>query len=338
MGDVRLRPLRRSPPTATSGTPWPSGSRAATTPTSRADDTLLVARVTGDGGSVRATLFNYACHPTTLAWENRLLSPDYIGAAREVLEQRVRRTRRCSSRAPRAISAPRDDYVGDTAVADRNGRQLGLRRRGRDRGAAASRERASPTRASSPRARTSAPGSTSRATPEQLARRASSSRHAARHVELARKEDLGVVESLSGATPDSPQEREKALRREFLEPRARRRPRPPDADLGRGGSARRCSSRSPNEPYSVFQIELRRALRRARRSRPDDDERRRRLPAAAGDLRRGPLPGAAVALRARAAWSRRSRPRRRARERCSPGASTRLPSRVSSRRRRRRAR
>src|SRR5215208_2751949 len=51
-----------------------------------ADDTLLVARVTGEDGGLRATFFNYACHPTTLAWENRLLSPDYIGAAREILE------------------------------------------------------------------------------------------------------------------------------------------------------------------------------------------------------------------------------------------------------------
>ncbi len=55
-------------------------------PDAPADDTLLVARVTGEDGELRATLFNYACHPTTLAWENRLLSPDYIGAAREVLE------------------------------------------------------------------------------------------------------------------------------------------------------------------------------------------------------------------------------------------------------------
>ncbi|MFN8567415.1 MAG: hypothetical protein U0Z44_07825 [Kouleothrix sp.] len=56
-------------------------------PAGPADDTVLVGRVTGDDGQVRATIVNYACHPTTLAWQNRLLSPDYIGAMREVLER-----------------------------------------------------------------------------------------------------------------------------------------------------------------------------------------------------------------------------------------------------------
>lgn len=89
-----------------------------------ADDTVVVARITGDDGVIKATLFNYACHPTTLAWDNRLLSPDYVGAAREVLEN--------AFGAPALFlqgalgdMGPREGYVGDTAVADRNGRQLG---------------------------------------------------------------------------------------------------------------------------------------------------------------------------------------------------------------------
>ena len=93
-------------------------------PDAPADDTLLVARVTGEDGELRATLFNYACHPTTLAWENRLLSPDYIGAAREVLESAFGAPALFLQGASGEL-APRDDYVGDTAVADRNGRQLG---------------------------------------------------------------------------------------------------------------------------------------------------------------------------------------------------------------------
>ena len=76
------------------------------------------------GAIVRATLFNYACHPTTLAWENRLLSPDYIGAAREVLESAFGAPALFLQGASGEL-APRDDYVGDAAVADRNGRQLG---------------------------------------------------------------------------------------------------------------------------------------------------------------------------------------------------------------------
>jgi hypothetical protein len=89
-----------------------------------ADDTLLVARVTGDDGAVRATLFNYACHPTTLAWDNHLLSPDYVGAAREVLERAFGAPALFMQGASGDLG-PRVGFVGDTAVADRNGRQLG---------------------------------------------------------------------------------------------------------------------------------------------------------------------------------------------------------------------
>ena len=55
-------------------------------PGGSADDTLLVGRVTKDDGSCLAVLVNYACHPTTLAWENRLISPDFVGAMRDVVE------------------------------------------------------------------------------------------------------------------------------------------------------------------------------------------------------------------------------------------------------------
>lgn len=89
-----------------------------------ADDTLLVARVTGEDGGTRATFFNYACHPTTLAWDNHLLSPDFVGAAREVLQHAFGAPALFLQGASGEL-APRHDYVGDTAVADRNGRQLG---------------------------------------------------------------------------------------------------------------------------------------------------------------------------------------------------------------------
>ncbi len=89
-----------------------------------ADDTVLVGRVTGDDGTVRATLFNYACHPTTLAWDNHLLSPDYVGAARAVLE-RAFDAPAIFMQGSSGDLGPREGYVGDTAVPDRNGRQLG---------------------------------------------------------------------------------------------------------------------------------------------------------------------------------------------------------------------
>lgn len=93
-------------------------------PSGPADDTVLVARVTGTGKETLATLVNYACHPTSLAWDNQLISPDFPGAMRELLEQ--------ATGAPCVFIqgasgdlGPRDGFVGDVDVADRNGRQLG---------------------------------------------------------------------------------------------------------------------------------------------------------------------------------------------------------------------
>jgi hypothetical protein len=88
------------------------------------DDTLFVGRATDDAGTVIATFYNYACHPTTLAWQNRLLSPDFIGGAREVLERAFGAPALFLQGASGEL-APRDNYVGDPAIADRNGRQLG---------------------------------------------------------------------------------------------------------------------------------------------------------------------------------------------------------------------
>ena len=93
-------------------------------PEGESDDTVVVARVVDRAGKLVCTIVNYACHATTLAWENTLVSPDYIGAMREVVED--------ATDAPCIFAlgacgdlGPRDGFVGDTAVADRNGRQLG---------------------------------------------------------------------------------------------------------------------------------------------------------------------------------------------------------------------
>ena len=94
-------------------------------PDGEADDTVLVARVSADDGSVLATLVNYGCHPTTLGPTNRLLSPDYIGAMREVMEDAFGAP--CLFLlSPCGDTGPREGFVGDTAVADSNGRRLGF--------------------------------------------------------------------------------------------------------------------------------------------------------------------------------------------------------------------
>jgi hypothetical protein len=92
-------------------------------PDAPADDTLIAARITTGSGRLVGVVVNYACHPTTLAWENTLISPDYVGSLREEVE---RATGALCVFAQGACGdlGPREGFVGDTAVADRNGRQV----------------------------------------------------------------------------------------------------------------------------------------------------------------------------------------------------------------------
>lgn len=95
-------------------------------PAAPADDTLLVGRVcASDDGAHLATVVNYACHPTTLAWDNRLLSPDFPGAMRETIEQGLSSGLTLFLQGASGELAPRYQYVGDPAVADAHGRELG---------------------------------------------------------------------------------------------------------------------------------------------------------------------------------------------------------------------
>ncbi len=94
-------------------------------PDGPADDTLLVARITNAAGTTLATLVNYACHPTTLAWDNTLISPDWVGAMREVIEAQEGGYCLFLQGASGDLG-PREGFVGDPAVADRNGRQVGF--------------------------------------------------------------------------------------------------------------------------------------------------------------------------------------------------------------------
>ncbi len=92
-------------------------------PATPADDTVLIARAHAEDGTLLATLVNYACHPTTLAWDNTLISPDYPGAMRETIEAATGGPCLFLQGASGELG-PVEGYVGDTSVADRNGRQL----------------------------------------------------------------------------------------------------------------------------------------------------------------------------------------------------------------------
>lgn len=95
-------------------------------PDEPADDTLVVGRATDDGGKIIATLVNYACHPTTLAWDNRLVSPDYVGAMRETIERHTGNAPCLFLQGASGDLGPREGLTGETAVADANGRRLGF--------------------------------------------------------------------------------------------------------------------------------------------------------------------------------------------------------------------
>lgn len=95
-------------------------------PANAADDTVLVGRVSADDGTSLGTIVNYACHPTTLAWDNRYMSPDYVGAMRETVEENTGGVPCLFLLGACGELAPAYQYVGDVAVADRLGRRLGL--------------------------------------------------------------------------------------------------------------------------------------------------------------------------------------------------------------------
>lgn len=107
--------------------PDPAGGRFLTGyhPDGPADDTLIVGRLTGNNGELVATVVNYACHPTTLAWDNTKLSPDFIGAMRETVETATGAPCMYLFGAAGEL-APAWQYEGDVAVADKHGRRLGL--------------------------------------------------------------------------------------------------------------------------------------------------------------------------------------------------------------------
>jgi hypothetical protein len=93
-------------------------------PARPADGTLLTGRACAADGAVVATIVNYACHPTTLGWANRKLSPDYVGALRDTVETATGAPCLFLQGASGEL-APREQYSGDTGLADRHGAAIG---------------------------------------------------------------------------------------------------------------------------------------------------------------------------------------------------------------------
>ena len=89
------------------------------------DDTVLVGRVTDESGAIMATMVNYACHPVSLGGGNRMISPDYYGAMREMVERDTGGAPCLFLHGASGDMTPLRSYEADTAIADQNGRQLG---------------------------------------------------------------------------------------------------------------------------------------------------------------------------------------------------------------------
>ena len=95
-------------------------------PLGAADSTVMVIRLCDLECNAKTVLVNYACHPTTLAWDNRLISPDYVGPMRRTLRQALGKIPVVFIQGASGDVGPREGFVGDVDVAVRNGQQLGL--------------------------------------------------------------------------------------------------------------------------------------------------------------------------------------------------------------------
>lgn len=94
-------------------------------PLTPADDTLVVGRVTDATGTILATLVHYAAHPTSLGGGNRMISPDYIGAMRALVERDTNGAVCVFLHGADGELTPRRSFEDVVEAADQNGRELG---------------------------------------------------------------------------------------------------------------------------------------------------------------------------------------------------------------------
>ncbi|HEV7614098.1 MAG TPA: neutral/alkaline non-lysosomal ceramidase N-terminal domain-containing protein [Steroidobacteraceae bacterium] len=90
-----------------------------------ADDTVLVGRISDAKGQVRGVLVNYACHPVSMGGGNKLLSPDYVGPMRDVVERETGAVCVFLHGASGDLT-PRRSYESSPDAAEQNGRELGF--------------------------------------------------------------------------------------------------------------------------------------------------------------------------------------------------------------------
>tara|TARA_Y100001934_G_scaffold252325_1_gene316274 strand:+ start:6787 stop:8190 length:1404 start_codon:yes stop_codon:yes gene_type:complete len=94
-------------------------------PSGFVDHEVLVTAIDDLDGNPVATLVNYACHPTIMGPENKLITPDYPGPLRETVENIVGGTCLFLQGAA-GNQGPIDGFTGDTSVYKKLGKQLGI--------------------------------------------------------------------------------------------------------------------------------------------------------------------------------------------------------------------
>jgi hypothetical protein len=89
------------------------------------DRDLIVFRIDDANGKPYAVLVNFQCHGTTLTFENKVISPDWVGMVRKTIEQAMPGVTSLYFQGAAGNQGPIEGGTGDLAVAHRLGSILG---------------------------------------------------------------------------------------------------------------------------------------------------------------------------------------------------------------------
>ena len=94
-------------------------------PTGFVDQDLIVFRIDDARGKPLAVLANYPCHGTVLAYENKFISPDFVGTVRRTVEDAMPGALCLFFQGAAGNQGPIEGFTGDLGVAHRLGKILG---------------------------------------------------------------------------------------------------------------------------------------------------------------------------------------------------------------------
>jgi neutral ceramidase len=97
-----------------------------TNPEGFVDRELVVMRIDDASGNPYAILVNFQCHGTVLTYENKMISPDWIGMVRKTIEQAFPGALALYLQGAAGNQGPIEGGTGDLKVAHRLGSVLGL--------------------------------------------------------------------------------------------------------------------------------------------------------------------------------------------------------------------